>query len=259
MIAALAVWAALAVPVGDGSVPAGTTIHSVYETRLDLELDIHSAAGHQQRQIVRRHRQISDIDRLADGFAITWQVNRHVALEPGHEHDRVLPVVGHRYLVTDAIRRADGSTPTAEEREVVGQIDMFNQLSTLQEMLGDDPSVGASFAAGPMFAGLLADAPGVARLVDGTLTLAEIAVVDGRETAVVHLALSLRAEGEDARGAFVVTEVEVGGSAAVDVATGWTTRLELAGAVSVEATRASLHTTGAGAVSSSTVLEVATL
>jgi hypothetical protein len=244
------IWTSLALAsVGSQPVPVGTSIDSAHTTSLELDLDIRLAGRDFQRRIDREHTQRTTVVPRANGFDVHWSDNRHQVKEPGYAHDRILPVVGHRYRVMGGVvSRLDGVL-TDEMRDIVQQIHVVEQIDTLRAMLPS--ALGETAPAGSMFAGMLADAPGEARVVGGTLTWTGEA--DGLAT--FDVALHLAAAGTDERGAWVETEVHGRGTLVVEVETGWTRTLDVQGDVRVTAHRSDLRTTGTGRFRSVTVLE----
>lgn len=255
MIGLLLAPLALAEPFGDAHADPGTRLQLVHETSLDLVLAVELAGRRFEEPIRRRHREVLTVERLARGFEVAWEEDRHVALEPGHAHDRALAVEGRSYRVDGTPVRRDGAPLGPEEAAVVGATDPLGLMVTLRAMLGPEPTIGVAWPAGPMFAGLMADAPGVARVEAGTLTLTTLAEEDGRSIGIFALDLHLVAEGEDPRGAQVLTRAHLTGVAVLDRETGWTRRFDVEGPVSVTATRPDLHTTGTGTFRSTTRVE----
>ncbi len=242
---------AWAIHLGDATLPEGTRVRSEHVTTLDLTLDVTLLGTHREREVIRRHEQTSELRVTDDGLQLTWSENRHRALEPGHQHDRVLPVVGHTYRMHDGeVSRTDGGVPTDEERAIVGQVQLPEQLKGIRSMLGT-PSTGDVLPAGPMFAGVLDEAPGTPELVDGTLTL------EGVREGDAHFAveLRLRSEDTDEKHTRIVTEAVATGRLVVDVATGRTERFALQGTVAVTADRPGLETRGQGTFTSITTLD----
>ncbi|MCO4747585.1 MAG: hypothetical protein KC912_22480 [Proteobacteria bacterium] len=252
---ALGFGAALALGFGDGTVPPGTAITSRQQTTLQLRLDVELPTGLLVRSIYRHHTQHSEVQVDEAGFTVRWTENHHRAREPGYRHDRDLEVLGPTYRVDDAIRREDGRALSEAERDIVGQVDVLSLLPTLRQMLGAEPQVGVSMPAGPMFAGMMSDAPGQGSVVSGIVTLVEVVDREGRDCGRVALDLVLRAEGEDTRGAHVITDFVATGEAWIEVETGWTRHFEVSGDVAVTATRSDLSTTGVGRFHTSTVLD----
>ncbi len=234
---------ALAVPLGPGDLPVGTTLRSDHTTALDLDLDVRLLGRPQPRSLIRRHHQVSELTAASNGLHVRWTTHQHRALEPGHAHDRILPVVGPTYrLDGDRVSRLDGIAPSEEEVAIVRQVQLPGQLRAIREALGEDPEPGDVLPAPSLFAGILDDAPGEPELVGGTLRFER--VEEGRAHFAVDL--HLRSTGRDDKGTTIVTDAQGQGELVVDVASGRTTRLALAGTVAVEAHRADLDTTGAG-------------
>jgi hypothetical protein len=230
--------------------PPATVLMSEHRTSIDVELDVTLLGTHHVRKLQRRHHQQSELTTNASGFTVTWSANRHQALEPGHQHDRVLPVVGHAYAVhrTD-VTRLDGPA-TEAELAIVRQVAVPDQLAAIRAMLPDQLVLGETVTAGPLFAGILDEAPGDPRVVSGDLTLTSVE----NGTATWAMVLHLQSRGTDDKGTQIQTDARGTGWLGVQVATGRTTRLELAGDLHVAASRADLSTTGSGRFSTRTTL-----
>lgn len=239
---------ATASAMGPGVLPVGTTVVSEHTTTLDLALDVRLLGRQFERRIDRKHHQVSTLMAQEGGFDVRWSANRHQAFEPGHSHDRVLPVVGRSYSVRGGEVQGELSTV---ERDIVRQVALPDQLTGIRGMLGPSLVVGEERPAGELFAGILAEAPGEPRLIDGTLVLRELT----EHTALYRLDVVLESIGTDAKGTHIVTRLEGGGDLQVQVQTGWTERLDLVGTVTVRATRPDLETSGRGTFRTTTSLD----
>jgi hypothetical protein len=209
----IAVMSALAVEFGSGVVPVGATVTLEHNTRFELGLDVALFGTRSQQRVERVHDEVAVLRRLPDGFEVTWSVNRHRAVEPGHEHDRVLPVLDGPYRSVGGV--VDGATE--EAAAIVGQLSVFEDLAALRALLGSELEPGDRVPAGPLFAGMITEVPGdpdvqgslVFRGLDGTGAVGRFDVE-----------LELTATGVGPRAATVHTVVEGAGVLEVQVPVG---------------------------------------
>lgn len=232
-----------AVTLGDSPVPSGMVVHSEHRTRIDL--DLQARAGQTQRAVplFKEHVQHSTVQVLASSdrpsrLRVAWQHNHQRERGPDGGKDFDLPVAGQAYTTQHssagwAVADGDG---TEEQRRIASEAsDLFDLLRGIRQMLPADSQPGDQVPAGDLFAGLVRDAPGEVT-VSGTLTLMAVRAVDGAECALWDLRLTLQSSGRLMERLEADVSAELAGVLAVDVATGWTRRLDVAGEVSLHGT-----------------------
>lgn len=252
---AWAIGLAHAVSFGPAVLADGTRVVQDHRTSLDLPLDVTLLGTRSERHLERTHVQTCSLVVDGDATLLRWSENRHRATEPGHAHDRVLPVVGPTYRVMPSgPSREDGLPMSDEEASIVGAMRLPEQLARVRAMLGDGVDVGHTVPAGPLFAGILDDAPGEPSLVSGSLRLERVIHEGSAEVGVFAVDLALRSDDLDAKGTRITTEARATGWLHVEVASGLARLLDLEGTVTVEAVRTGLHTTGSGTFHTRTAL-----
>lgn len=222
------------VTVGAMPVGAGVRVESAHATA--FELTIRAALLGRTIEVGKQHDQVSEIDvRTSDASGpvrveLVWHRNHQTDHGPEGARSFDLPVAGRGYLVDRAAGSVTPRSGAATDEEVSiarSASELFAQLDALRAMIPTrELAIGDVMPTGPLFAGLIRDAPG-SPVAIGTLTVATI--VDGVMT--LDLDVTIESQGELQPGVWAELRAPLSGVVDVAVATGWTTRLEVAGPV----------------------------
>lgn len=241
MFGVLAATTALAGSLGMPTAAVGDHVESAHRTALSLTLDVRTGGRVVPVSLGKTHDQRSDL-RVLDLAAgpqlrITWTHNHQADHGPDGSRDFDLPVHGRTYVVHRREARVlhEGTPARADEAAIALQAaDVFDLQRTLRDMWADAPlEIGHRVPAGPMFGGLMRDAPGTPT-VDGWLTLRALRDIDGVRCAELDLTLSLSASGDLEPGVHADITADLSGTVVVEVDRGWTRSLSVRGPVRLD-------------------------
>ena len=258
---------ALGEPVIDDIV----VVSSAHTTEVELRIRARSAGRDHEVPLRKRHEQVSTVEVVRAGpdgprtVRMAWSRNHVQDAGPDGARSFDLPVADRAYEVElgaePTVVSVTGAGPSSAELTIVrAASDLFRLQRDLRSMLPTRIEAGQAVPTGPMFAGIIRDAPGEVTST-GTLTLLEVRPLDGVRCAVFDLRLHLQSEGELEPGVGGRFTADLVGVVAMEVETGWTRRLQVSGPVRLagEGQRLGHRFTmeGEGRFSSDTVLDVA--